>query len=363
MKKIFTLLLTLAFATFSAAQGFDLLEPVNGDTVEVFALDFDWSSAPASSFSGQVYYHIEAGLDSTFTLPSLVNVDSLTSSSHSVDMLAIITDLLGLFDSLSVQQKNNDKISANDTFAADMFWKVTAWDTSGFTLPANNNFEHFVFSPGSFNLNTPTDSTVYQTNPNSIAFNWDKPAGISTFSILTYTLFVTSVQSAIAQGPTIVGPVIGSTLSATHTETVGVDSLPDGIYIWGVLASVTSLSETELHLSKQLNTFIIGDIFQDVEEIATFKPEDFVLEQNYPNPFNPSTTISYSLPKGSNFGQLSIFNLLGQEIQSYILQNQNGSVVWKGLSSNGKQVSSGVYFYQLETDRGVSSIKKMTLIK
>ncbi|KAA3601517.1 MAG: T9SS C-terminal target domain-containing protein [Calditrichaeota bacterium] len=363
MKKLITLLLTLAFASFSFAQGFNLTEPINSDTVEVFALDFDWSSAPSGSFSGQVYYHIEAGADSTFTLPSIVDVDSLTSSSHSVDMLTFITDFLSLFDSLSVQQKNNDKISANDTFAADMYWRVTAWDSSGFTMPANNNFEHFVFSPGSFNLNTPTDSTFYQVNPNSITFNWDKPSGVSTFSILTYTLFVTSVQSAIAQGPTIVGPVIGSTLSSTHTETVGVDSLPDGLYIWGVLASVTSLSGTELHLSKQLNTFIIGDIFSDVEEIATLKPEDFVLRQNYPNPFNPSTTISYSLPQGNNLGQLTIFNLLGQEIQSFNLQSQNGSVVWNGLSANGKQVSSGVYFYQLKSENGVSNVKKMTLIK
>lgn len=91
-------------------------------------------------------------------------------------------------------------------------------------------------------------------------------------------------------------------------------------------------------------------------------PEEFMLNQNFPNPFNPSTTISFQLPVGSNV-TLKIYDVLGREVAS-LIKNE-----WKDagnynyqLSIENFQLTSGVYFYQLQANE-ISSVKKMMLLK
>jgi len=87
---------------------------------------------------------------------------------------------------------------------------------------------------------------------------------------------------------------------------------------------------------------------------------DFTLFQNYPNPFNPETVISYQIPVSSDV-QLSVYNLLGQKIVTLVNKKQqagNYSVKW-----DASGFGSGVYFYRLETERGVTRIRKLVFIK
>jgi len=88
-------------------------------------------------------------------------------------------------------------------------------------------------------------------------------------------------------------------------------------------------------------------------------PDVYALEQNYPNPFNPSTTIEFSLPEVSNV-QLTIYDALGQKVTQLVntsLQAGRYSYQW-----DARNVSTGVYFYELRTDN-FSSIKKMMILK
>lgn len=88
-------------------------------------------------------------------------------------------------------------------------------------------------------------------------------------------------------------------------------------------------------------------------------PEKFMLEQNFPNPFNPETTINYSLPQESVV-DLSIYDIRGAKIRTLAKgyhKPGNFSVRW-----NASDMSSGVYFYRLITDRQSIS-RKMQLIK
>ncbi len=92
--------------------------------------------------------------------------------------------------------------------------------------------------------------------------------------------------------------------------------------------------------------------------------ESFFLSQNYPNPFNPSTTINYELESADfDLAKLSIFNVLGQKIKEFTLTEPKGSVVWNGADNFGQQVSSGIYFYKLETNFGFSQVRKAILMK
>ncbi len=88
------------------------------------------------------------------------------------------------------------------------------------------------------------------------------------------------------------------------------------------------------------------------------------LKQNYPNPFNPETTISFDMPKAGNV-ELSIYNIKGQLVNTLVKGNvQAGehSYVWKGQDNNGNNVSSGLYFYKLNSPDN-TQMKKMVLMK
>jgi len=93
-------------------------------------------------------------------------------------------------------------------------------------------------------------------------------------------------------------------------------------------------------------------------------PERFLLRQNFPNPFNNFTVIGYFLFEESRV-ELSIFNSLGQKVKSFGEENVNigeHSIVWDGTDGHRNRVSSGVYFYTIESSFGEKN-KKMLLIK
>jgi protocatechuate 3,4-dioxygenase beta subunit len=88
-------------------------------------------------------------------------------------------------------------------------------------------------------------------------------------------------------------------------------------------------------------------------------PEGFHLEQNYPNPFNPSTRIKYSLASGSHI-KLSVFDLFGREIGSLVDIPQPAGTY--DIVFNGKELSSGLYFYRLNAGSYIKT-REMLLIK
>ena len=89
------------------------------------------------------------------------------------------------------------------------------------------------------------------------------------------------------------------------------------------------------------------------------------LRPNYPNPFNPSTTISYNLSENIQNPQIEIYNMKGQKVKSYVLEEKAGenSIVWHGRDENSKSVSSGVYFYRLCNEGKTVHTRKMLMIK
>lgn len=85
---------------------------------------------------------------------------------------------------------------------------------------------------------------------------------------------------------------------------------------------------------------------------------------NYPNPFNPETTISFDLAEQCPV-TIEVFNIKGQKVRTLVRDSYapgHHSVVWNGTDSNGKPVSSGVYFYRMITPTN-TLIHKMLLMK
>ncbi|MBC8043306.1 MAG: T9SS type A sorting domain-containing protein, partial [Rhizobacter sp.] len=95
------------------------------------------------------------------------------------------------------------------------------------------------------------------------------------------------------------------------------------------------------------------------ETPASSKPNAFGLKQNYPNPFNPSTTIRYELAAPSDV-KLNVFDVLGREVATLVNQRQSAGNYRVGF--NASNLSSGIYFYRLQTGN-FTQTKKMLLVK
>lgn len=76
----------------------------------------------------------------------------------------------------------------------------------------------------------------------------------------------------------------------------------------------------------------------------------FNLLNNYPNPFNSQTVISFELKKPMQI-KLEIFDANGALVKTLINNKQyeggKHNITWHSLNTDGKEVSSGVYFYKL----------------
>ena len=93
-------------------------------------------------------------------------------------------------------------------------------------------------------------------------------------------------------------------------------------------------------------------------------PARVTLEQNTPNPFNPATTIAFSLPQPMEV-DLTIFDVSGRRVIALIHRAMPAGrtrIQWNGRDSNGRAVSSGIYFYRLRSGSNVQT-KKMVLLK
>lgn len=87
--------------------------------------------------------------------------------------------------------------------------------------------------------------------------------------------------------------------------------------------------------------------------------KDFSLHQNYPNPFNPETNIKFNIAK-TELVKLTVYDISGKEV--YTLVNQNLSPGIYEVNFNGRNLSSGIYFYTLRAGNYFET-KKMMLIK
>ncbi|OGU77629.1 MAG: hypothetical protein A2W11_08185, partial [Ignavibacteria bacterium RBG_16_35_7] len=108
-------------------------------------------------------------------------------------------------------------------------------------------------------------------------------------------------------------------------------------------------------------------------EVEVGIPDNFSLFQNYPNPFNPTTKIKYSIPdvtlsavpagrqevEGS-LVTLKIYDVLGREVATLV--NEEKPAGEYEFEFNANDLSSGIYFYKLQTEK-YSSIKKMIYLK
>jgi len=110
--------------------------------------------------------------------------------------------------------------------------------------------------------------------------------------------------------------------------------------------------------------YILDNFFSD-STVDNLFSRTGSLEPNCPNPFPGSTTINFHLNKSVNIS-IQIYDLLGRKVRTWI-HKQSFSVgdhsrEWDGKDDHGKDVSSGVYFCQINGHNFQNS-RKMVLLK
>ncbi|MBE2255912.1 MAG: T9SS type A sorting domain-containing protein [Ignavibacteria bacterium] len=121
------------------------------------------------------------------------------------------------------------------------------------------------------------------------------------------------------------------------------------------LNSVTKLKQ----LADSIRIFFDGGNVINISSVTNELPSNFELFQNYPNPFNPETTIKFNVPEKANVS-LEVFDVAGRFIEGIKnIEYNPGSYEFTFYGSN---LSSGIYFYRLTSNK-FSQTKKMILLK
>lgn len=148
------------------------------------------------------------------------------------------------------------------------------------------------------------------------------------------------------------------------------DSIQLFHYTGTVWDNITTSIDTSINVvcgvTTTLSPFGMGlPVFVSVGDSRDHRlPQDFMLEQSYPNPCNPSTTIEFTLPEAARV-RLTIYDVLGRTVVKLLdapMPAGSNRVIWRGRAASGQVVSSGTYFYRLETPERVET-RKLLLLK
>ena len=100
-----------------------------------------------------------------------------------------------------------------------------------------------------------------------------------------------------------------------------------------------------------------------VDDYEIIFPNQLMIHSAYPNPFNPSTIINYNISYDSNI--IITISDLGGRVVNKLYNNYHysgtGSIRWDGKDNNGLILPTGVYHYNIKTDRDMKSGKILFL--
>jgi len=133
-----------------------------------------------------------------------------------------------------------------------------------------------------------------------------------------------------------------------------------------------NFDETTFSINDGLGGIVLNERIKNNEEvvIANSSLSSFTLEkvviptvyemsQNYPNPFNPSTVIRFGLPEDAKV-RLEVYNTLGERVAELV--NKELEAGYYSINFDASKLSTGVYFYRIQTSK-FTSVKKMMFLK
>lgn len=227
-------------------------------------------------------------------------------------------------------------------------WNVIADDGNGGRVENLGNKQRFIVNkfndnPSKVELLTPENNATVSTD--RPVFQWSPSTDIDPEDSVTYELFIF-----------LAGNDKGARIELDTCFYNDQKFVYERKYGWSVKAL------------DQNGGFTASDTFYfyfstTATEGFAATPREFQLHQNYPNPFNPETTIKFDLPQQARVN-LKIFDINGNLVETVLHENLPAG--FYNHTWQPENISSGVYFYKIETKSGNCShtqIQKCLFVK
>lgn len=252
-------------------------------------------------------------------------------------------------------------LKAGGNLLLSTYFPTSAFSTaSGYIKtfnPGDFIFDYFKIASSKYQLNTKFSGAKTVS---------EEYLNISVDSAKASTDYQKQLPGIEVINPTAAGKIIYAYDSFTGTNPL--KDYPVGIEYLGSDYKTVLVSFPLYYMSEnQVKDFIKRVIQNKFSEPLSVKeciencsaPLQYELMQNYPNPFNPETSIEYSLSNAGNV-KLKVYDVLGREITTLFNGEQQAGK--HSVSFNGRGLSSGVYYYKLQSGSFVQT-RKMMLVK
>lgn len=220
---------------------------------------------------------------------------------------------------------------------------VAAWD-------ADNNFG-YSYNQDQSAINTHVGVGLISSEDYNF-YPMDNQGTLNIYSDFTTAEKWTTLSSGTSI--TSAGPADISMIVAGGPYTIANDDFVDVAF---VISADTNLAGLQASVAAAKSLY--GDLVTSVSDNNNSVPTEYSISQNYPNPFNPTTSISYSLPEVA-FVKIKVFDILGREVSTLVNGEQSAGT--HSIKFDASKLSSGIYFYSIETPN-YTNIKKMMLVK
>jgi hypothetical protein len=236
------------------------------------------------------------------------------------------------------------KLQSTYTAAPAPSWDITGtvWriDLSG-TLFGGYPFLAWQNPSGGTTLPVELTSFTSAVSKSGVTLKWSTATEVNNYGFNVERRAVTSAGSWMK-----IGFVAGhGTSNSTKAYSYNDAGLASGSYAYRL---------------KQIDNGGAFKYSQSIQLDISLTPTVIGLSQNYPNPFNPSTLITFSVATTEQ-AKLVVYNILGQPVVTLFDGVANGQQAYQ-LRLDASKLSTGVYFYKLETPSR-TDVRRMQLLK
>jgi len=334
------------------SQGYADLSAYEGDTVQI-AFYF---TSDGNSFTVDNGWYIDDIRITVYNFPPIVikNIPD-TSFAEDTGPLTVVSDLDSNFsdpdgsltytsfsDNSNIQatiQNKSLRVNSSQDYFGSGNVRITATDDGGKSV--SDTFS-VVVDP----VNDPPEINL----PDSITFRNDSYVVIQLWEYANDVETVDSLLEFECSTDT-------SALFIDYNPQTDVVTLSASDYLGSCHLYVTVIDDSNASASDTMGIRV--ESVTGLIDVTSILPIKYELFQNYPNPFNPATTITYQIPEITNVS-LKVYDVLGREVATLV--NEEKLTGNYEVEFNAIKLTSGIYFYQIKTDKFIET-KKMQLLR
>jgi len=259
-------------------------------------------------------------------------------------------------------QTNFDEHYGNVTVNGDQSVTVQIFDTQGQVIAAQTLTPGFV--PATVNATVAPQGALFEDVPVGEFGVWpvfvintgSDPLNVVGLVGLDAPFQVVGLTPSFQIDP---GFSLPATVAVGQKQVLGVVFSPElnGVF-QDTMAVITDDPDGPVGVVCVGTSFTVA-VQEQVDDQSATPAANLVLAQNSPNPFNPRTTIAFDLPAAGNV-RLAVYDLLGRHVRTLV--DAAHAAGPHTVEFDGRDLASGTYFYRLEGDGFVRTMK-MQLVK